>query len=233
MEGDAVAGVVDFGGKGLARLPFGRRSAMLVTAVEAAPGLFLDRDVVAVVVDDTAVLLVVLLLPPALLLSTPIVLLSVLLSAVATPLNCSSCFLPFVVPFTEALVSLLLDREGALSLLLLLVVIGAAALSRTLLSIDDILGVFLSIVFWLLLLVYTAVGIVCFFAVVVVVVGGGGCAIAAEVGGRVVAEESNNCEVLVMLSFVIRRVDCLVMDGDLEGRGEPLGDERGEGVEEG
>ena len=135
---------VDFGGKGLARLPFGRRSAMLVTATEVAPGFLFDRDAVAVAVDDTTVLLAVVVLAFFFLL---------LLSP--SPLGSSSC-LPSRVFFTEALVSLLLDRKGAaeaLSLLLLLLVFGAAALSRTLLSIDDIVGVLLLSIFWLLLLV--------------------------------------------------------------------------------
>ena len=43
-----------------------------------------------------------------------------------------------------------------------------------------------------------------------------------------VVEEKSSCGVSVVLSFVITRVDCLVMDGDDEGRSEPLGDERGE-----
>lgn len=136
---------VDFGGKGLARLPFGRRSAMLVTATEVAPGFLFDRDAVAVAVDDTTVLLAVVVLAFFFLL--------LLLSP--SPLGSSSC-LPSRVFFTEALVSLLLDRKGAaeaLSLLLLLLVFGAAALSRTLLSIDDIVGVLLLSIFWLLLLV--------------------------------------------------------------------------------
>lgn len=221
MEGEAVVGVMDFGGKGLARLPFGRRSAMLVTA----PGLFLDRDTVAVVVDDAAALLVVLLLPPALLFPISLILLLVLLPP--TSLNCSS-FLPLlIVLFTEALVSLRLDREGGLSLLSLLllsvVVTGAAALSRTLLSIDDILGI-------LVLMEYTSVGIVCIFtAVPVVVIDVAVVAVAADVE---VVEKSNSCGALVVLSFVIRRVDCFVIDGDLDGRGKFLGDERGEEVEE-
>jgi hypothetical protein len=45
MEGVVAGDVVDFGGNGLARLPFGRRSAMLVTA--ATLGLFLDRSAAA------------------------------------------------------------------------------------------------------------------------------------------------------------------------------------------
>lgn len=43
-----------------------------------------------------------------------------------------------------------------------------------------------------------------------------------------VIEERSSCGVSVVLSFVITRVDCLVMGGDNEDRGEPLGDERGE-----
>lgn len=146
MEGDVVVGVVDFGGKGLARLPFGRRSAMLVTAVEAAPGFFFDRDEVVVVVDDAAALLAVVVVVAFFLL--------LLLMLSPSPLDISSCLLARVL-FTEALVSLLPDRKGAaealLLLLLLLLVFGAAALSRTLLSIDDILGMLLLSIFWLLL----------------------------------------------------------------------------------
>lgn len=119
---------------------------MLVTAVEAAPGFFFDRDAVVVVVDDAAVLLVVV--------AVAFFLLMLLLSP--SPLGSSSCLPPSVF-FTEALVSLLLDRKDAaeaLSLFFpLLLVFGAAALSRTLLSIDDIFGALLLSAFWLLLLV--------------------------------------------------------------------------------
>lgn len=207
-------GVVDFGGKGLARLPFGRRSAMLVTVVEAAPGFFFDRDGVVVVVDVAAVLLAVAFFLLLLLLSP-------------SPLGSSSCLPPRVL-CTEAFVSLLLDRKDAAEalslLLLLLLVFGAAALSRTLLSIDDILGVLLLSIFGSLLRVYTVFGFVCFFVVVMFV----GVAAAAAVVEVEVVEERSRCGVSVVLFFVITRVDCLVMDGDDEGRGEPLGDERGE-----